>query len=205
MPKRMVAIVLAVLLCLGSGCHVQRVRQLPPTNVTQPEKETIVGVTTLKGEEFSFDPPGASIRDKTLYASVKKTPYELPLDQVQRYWVERKELSKSRTIGLVAAVAVGAIVIAAVIVAKTKQSCPFVYSWDGTQYVFDAEPYGGAITRGLEKDDFTPLDRLREQDGLYRLKLTNEVDETQFTNLTELWVVDHPVGTRVSLTLLKIA
>jgi hypothetical protein len=135
MPKRMVAIVLAVLLCLGSGCHVQKVQQLPPTSVTQPEKETIVGVTTLKGEEVSFDPPGASIRDKTLYASVKKTPYELPLDQVQRFWVERKELSKSRTIGLVAAVAVGAIVIAAVIVAKTKQSCPFVYSWDGTTAV----------------------------------------------------------------------
>ena len=74
MPRRMVAIVLPVLLCLGSGCHVQKVQQLPPTNVTQPEKETIVGVTTLKGEEVSFDPPGASIRDKTLYAFVKKTP-----------------------------------------------------------------------------------------------------------------------------------
>jgi hypothetical protein len=64
--------------------------------------------------------------------------------------------------------------------------------------VFDAEPYGGAITRGLEKDDFSQLERLREQDGLYRLKITNEVDETQFTNLTELWVVDHPAGTRVA-------
>ena len=196
MPRRMVAIVLVVLLSLA-GCHVKRVQQLPPASVTQPEKERIVGVTTLKGEEVSFDPPGASIQDKTLHASVKKAPYELPLDQVQRFWVERQELSKSRTIGLVAAVAVGAIVIAAVVIAKTKQSCPFVYSWDGTQYVFDAEPYGGAITRGLEKDDFTQLEKLREQDGLYRLKLTNEVDETQFTNLTELWVVDHPAGTRV--------
>jgi hypothetical protein len=27
--------------------------------------------------------------------------------------------------------------------------------------------------------------------------MTNEVDETQFTNFTELWVVDHPAGTRV--------
>ena len=64
--------------------------------------------------------------------------------------------------------------------------------------MFDAEPYGGAISRGLEKDDFSQLEHLREQDGLYRLKVTNEVDETQFTNLTELWVVDHPVGTRVA-------
>jgi hypothetical protein len=80
------------------------------------------------------------------------------------------------------------------VVAATKQSCPFVYSWDGSQYVFDAEPYGGAITRGLEKDDFTQLEQLREQDGLYRLKMVNEVDETQLTNLTELWVVDHLLG-----------
>jgi hypothetical protein len=196
MPKRMVAVALAALLSLA-GCHVKKVQQLPPASVTQPEKETIVGVTTLKGEEVSFDPPGATIQDKTLHASVKKTPYELPLDQVQRYWIQRQELDKARTIGLVAAVVVGTIVIAAVVIAKTKQSCPFVYSWDGSRYVFDAEPYGGAISRGLEKDDFTQLDQLREQDGQYRLKLTNEVDETQYTNLTELLVVDHPEGTRV--------
>jgi predicted small lipoprotein YifL len=196
MPKRMVAIVLAVLLSLA-GCHVKKVQQLPPTSVAQPEKETIVGVTTLKGEQVSFDPPGASIRDNALHASVKKTPYELPLDQVQRFWVQRQELDKARTIGLVAAVVIGTIAVVALVIAKTKNSCPFVYSWDGTQYVFDAEPYGGAITRGLQKDDFTQLEKLREQDGLYRLRLTNEVDETQFTNLTELWVVDHPAGTRV--------
>jgi hypothetical protein len=196
MPRRLFAIVLVVLLSL-SGCHVKKVEQLPPASVAQPEKETIIGVTTLKGEEVSFDRPGASIQDKTLHASVKKVPYELPLNQVQRFWVERQELSKARTMGLVAAVTIGTIAIIVAVAVATKGSCPFVYSWDGQQYVFDAEPYGGAITQGLEKDDFTQLDHLREQDGLYRLKLTNEVDETQFTNLTELWVVDHPAGTRV--------
>ncbi len=197
MSRRMVAIVLVVLLSLGSGCYVRKVQQLPPATVTQPEKEKIVGVTTLKGEDVSFDPPGASIKEKKLYAFVKKIPYALPLDQVQRFWVERKELSKARTIGLVAAVAVGTVAIIVGVAAATKQSCPFVYSWDGTEYVFDAEPYGGAITRGLEKDDLTQLERLREQNGLYRLQITNEVDETQYTNLTELWIIDHPSGTRV--------
>src|ERR1019366_9241343 len=120
------------------------------------------------------------------------------MDQVQRLWVDKEQISTARTIGLVAGVAVGTIVVIAAVVAATKQSCPFVYSWDGTRYVFDAEPYGGAIARGLEKDDYSELERLREQDGLYRLKITNEVDETQFTNLTELWVVDHPAGTRVA-------
>lgn len=198
MPKRTIAMVLTVLLSVGPGCYNRKVQKVSPADVPQPEKEKIVGVTTIKGEDVSFHPPGASIKNGTLYASVNKTPYEVPLDQVQRVWVERKELSKGRTIGLVAAVAVGTLAIIVGVAAATKQSCPFVYSWDGTRYVFDAEPYGGAITRGLEKDDFSQLERLREQDGLYRLKITNEVDETQFTNLTELWVVDHPAGTRMA-------
>ena len=197
MPKRMITMLLAVLLGVGPGCYNRRVQKLPPADVPQPEKEKIIGITTIKGEDVSFDTPGASFRNGTLYASVNKTPYELPLDRVQRLWVERKELSQARTIGLTAAVVVGVLGLIAGVVAATKQSCPFVYSWDGTQYVFDAEPYGGAISRGLEKDDFSQLEQLREQHAVYRLKITNEVDETQFTNLTELWVVDHPAGTRV--------
>ena len=86
--------------------------------------------------------------------------------------------------------------IVAVVVA-TKQSCPFVYSWDGSQYIFDAEPYGGAISRGLERDDYSELEHIREQNGVYKLLVTNEVDETQYTNLMELWVVDHAQGSRV--------
>jgi hypothetical protein len=53
------------------------------------------------------------------------------------------------------------------------------------------------VTRGLERDDYAELESLRPQDGLYRLLLTNEVNERQFTNFMELWVVEHPQGTRV--------
>jgi hypothetical protein len=196
MPKRTIAVILVGLLTL-SGCSVRKVQKLPIATVTQPDKEKIVGITTIKGEEVAFDPPGASIANGTLTGAVKKTPYAVRLDQIQRVWVERREKSTARTVGLVAVVAIGAIAIVVGVIAATKQSCPFVYSFNGSEYVFDAEPYGGAISRGLEKDDYSELGQLREQDGLYRLKLTNEVDETQFTNLTELWVVDHPAGTRV--------
>jgi hypothetical protein len=196
MPKRILAVVLVGLLALY-GCSVRKVQKLPIATVSQPEKEKIVGITTIKGDDVSFDPPGASISNGTLIATVKKVAYQIRLDQVQRVWVERQEKSTARTVGLVAVVAIGTVAIIAGVIAATKQSCPFVYSWNGTEYVFDAEPYGGAISRGLEKDDYSELGQLREQHGLYRLKLTNEVDETQFTNLTELWVVDHPAGARV--------
>ena len=198
MPKRTLAMVLAVLLSVGPACYSRKVQKVATVDVPQPKNERIVGVTTIKGEDVSFDLPGASIKNGTLSASVKETHYEVPLDQVQRFWVETATLQKGRTIGLAAAVTVGTLALIVGIAVALKQSCPFVYSWDGAHYVFDAEPYGGAISRGLEKDDYSQLEHLRQQDGLYRLKVTNEVDETQFTNLTELWVVDHAAGTRVA-------
>lgn len=192
-----IIVVIFTLLTQLTGCAVTKTRRLDPTEVKEPGKEKIVGITTVEGEDIRFDPPGASVKNDTIYASVDGAPYEISLARVQRFWVERKERSRARTIGLVAAVAaIGVILVAAVIVA-TKESCPFIYSWDGTQYIFDAEPYGGAITRGLERDDYSELEHLRAEKGLYRLMITNEVLETQFTNLMELQVVDHPAGTRV--------
>ena len=199
MPKRTIALILTILLSL-SGCTVHKVQQVPPANLSQPQppSEKIVGITTMNGQDISFDKTGpGTIKDGKLSATLNKAPYEIPMDQVQRLWVDKESISTGRTIGLVAGIVVGTVVIIAAVVAATKQSCPFVYSWDGSKYVFDAEPYGGAIARGLEKDDYSELGRLREDNGQYRLRITNEVDETQMTDMTELWVVDHPAGTRV--------
>jgi hypothetical protein len=198
MPKQTIAVLLAVLLAVGPACYSRKVQKVATVDVPQPKNEKIVGITTIQGEDVAFDSPGAYVKNGTLSASVKKRSYELPVDQVQRFWIETATLQKGRTIGLTAAVVVATLALIVGIAVALKQSCPFVYSWDGSRYVFDAEPYGGAISRGLEKDDFSQLEHLREQNGLYRLKVTNEVDETQFTNLTELWVVDHAAGTRVA-------
>jgi hypothetical protein len=197
MLKRSIASVLIAILTL-TGCTVKKVQKnAPPNIVLQPGKDTILGATTVQGKDVSFDPPGATLANATLHGYVNKAAYELPMDQVQRLWIQREGISTGRTIGLVAGIAVGTIVLVAGVIALTKQSCPFIYSWNGDHYVFDAEPYGGAIARGLEKDDYSELGELREQDGRYKLRMTNEVDETQMTNMTELWVVDHPSGTRV--------
>jgi hypothetical protein len=197
-PRQWTAILLtAALFLLNSGCMVNKVQKLNTSQVKQPQQEHLVGVTTKAGQEVGFDPPGGTVNRDNIEAKVKSVPYTIAIQDVQRLWVERRGVSAVRTIGLTVAIAVVAIGTLAAVVAATKRSCPFVYSWDGSQYVFDAEPYGGAITRGLERDDYSALDHLREQNGLYRLRLTNEVDETQYTNLMELWVVDHARGSRV--------
>ena len=202
-------LVFTALFWATSGCSVRKVSRIDAPSLQAPPLGKVVGITTTKGEEVSFDAP-ASFDDRTLRASVKKAAYEIPVDQIQRYWVERKEISKGRTIALVATVAaVG--VIAAVVATRgggqtaqptqptqpAKTSCPFIYSWDGTQFVLDAEPYGAAVTQGLERDDYSELRHLRANNGLYRLLVRNEADETQFTNLMALQVVDHEPNTQV--------
>jgi|WetSurMetagenome_2_1015567.scaffolds.fasta_scaffold93165_1 hypothetical protein len=193
--KRVISIcaVLALLFQMGA-CTSRKVRRVGAPDVQNPAIETIVGVTIKGGEDVTFNPPGATVRNGKLTAKVKNRPYEVSVDQIERYWIERREHSVLRTVGLVAAITVGTLALIAGIVAATKESCPFIYSWDGQKYVFDAEPYGGAITRGLERDDYSELKYLVPDKGLYRLMISNEVAETQYTNLMELIVADHSAG-----------
>jgi hypothetical protein len=196
----------ALLLLCSAACMVSKRQWQPSISAPNSAAERIIGITTSDGSVKMFDHGYlARIKDQTLYAQISRKPFEIPLAQVQRYWVETRQLSVARTVGLVAGIgAVVAIVVVAAEVAKSGGfkmgslggggCCLFVYSWDGSQYTFDAEAYTAAITRGLERDDYSVLAHLREQDGQYRLMISNDMDETQFTNLLELWVVDHAPG-----------
>lgn len=208
MPKRLVAIVLyVVLLPQFTACTVHKKVAVPPPPPSEAAKEQIVGVTLRNGTYIEFAATARVSHDTVYGAARGDTTLAIPFAQVQRLWVRRTDvaLSALATFGLVAAVT---LVFAAIVAAGsnegggstgggTQESCPFIYSWDGARYVFDAEPYGGAITQAFERDDYAVLEHLRAQDGRYRLMLTNEVNETQFTNLVQLWVVDHRPGERI--------
>ncbi len=120
----------------------------------------------------------------------------IPLSEVEMVWVEKVNAAGTflATLGGIALV-VG---VVGLIIALTKESCPFIYSYDGSGYVFDAEPYGAATSRGMKRTEWCGLEHLRPVDGQYRLRLTNEVDETQHTDELKLVVVDHPRGLRVA-------
>ena len=81
--------------------------------------------------------------------------------------------------------------VAALIVAATKQSCPFIYSFDGNKYVFDAEPLGGATTKGLERTEYSKMDYLKGTDDSYKILVRNEVEETQYIDELSLLAIRH--------------
>ncbi|HEX9582036.1 MAG TPA: hypothetical protein VF970_13105 [Gemmatimonadales bacterium] len=70
-------------------------------------------------------------------------------------------------------------------------SCPLVYSWDGNRWRLDSGTFGGAIMRALQRTDLDNLDFATAQDGTLRLKLTNELQETDYVDALGLLAVDH--------------
>jgi len=53
-------------------------------------------------------------------------------------------------------------------------SCPLVDSFDGRDFVLDAEPLGGSLYRGAERTDVVPARPRGGDDGEYRLRLRND-------------------------------
>ena len=198
-------LLLMALIPMFTGCKTWGLEErLPPdqfltATALDPTENRIVGVTTTDGEDVAFglEPEAAEIRGDTIFAFVESEPYQVALSDVERVWVSWHETDTRQTVLAVVGIAAGVALVAGLIVAATKESCPFIYSWDGEQWVFDAEPYGGATTKGLERADFSELENLVAVDGEYRLRITNEVNESQYTNLLELWAVHHRAGTRV--------
>jgi hypothetical protein len=87
--------------------------------------------------------------------------------------------------------------------AVMKGSCPYLYAWDGTKYVFitdflAASPLGLKVDETdyawIDPEDVTKIrgDQLRPKDGEYILQMTEELWEALYLDEAELLVVDHP-------------
>lgn len=185
------------LLCFIStlwGCYNKE--QVSKPEGPQTQEYDIVELVMRDGSLVTFmevGGKGGEIRDSLVVGVVEgNRPVKIPLSNVQRIYVQK--LDVARTIFAIIGIPVLVAGVVAAIVMLTKKSCPFVYSYDGKKYVFEGEPYGGAICEGLTRADWCRLDHLADVSGEYRLLLTNEVDETQFTDEFKLWIVDHAPG-----------
>jgi hypothetical protein len=116
-----------------------------------------------------------------------------PISEIKTVWARKVDKTATAFMyGLPLAIAAGTGIYLLGHPLDNSGSCPFVYSYDGEEYVLDAEPYGGAVCRGLERAEWIGLDNLKSVDGRYKLLLANELDETDHTDELKLVVVDHP-------------
>ncbi|UCE19258.1 MAG: hypothetical protein JSV84_02600, partial [Gemmatimonadota bacterium] len=77
-------------------------------------------------------------------------------------------------------------------------SCPWVYTWNGSEYVADNDVYSTARGAGREYTDYYALQQpLVEKEGVYSLELREDGAEQSFTDMVQLIVVDHPSSVQI--------
>jgi hypothetical protein len=69
-------------------------------------------------------------------------------------------------------------------------SCPFVYSWNGKQYILEAEVFGTSLGKALEARTCSVLPSLRNDHSRLRVRITNERPETHYLNSVDLLAVE---------------
>jgi Tfp pilus assembly protein PilF len=91
---------------------------------------------------------------------------------------------------------------------RKPSSCPYLYAWNGQRFQFITDFMGAGEMGYLERpghynkpdpDEYVRIrgDQLKEKDGHYELRVTNELEEALFLDHLQLLAVAHPVGTEI--------
>ena len=91
---------------------------------------------------------------------------------------------------------------------RKPSSCPYLYVWNGERFEFVTDFMGGGEMGHLDApgsfntpdpDEYVriPRDLLRERNGRYELRVTNELEEALFVDHVQLIAVAHPEGTEI--------
>jgi hypothetical protein len=132
--------------------------------------------------------------------------YQIGLEEIQ-YISFTTSKNSGKITGFIIGLTIDCVLIAALIESSKEEpppppsgegSCPFVYSYNGEDYILDSETFSGSVFKAAQRTDWDNLDYLTENQGNYRLKITNELAEEQYIDELKLLVVDHPGNTTVA-------
>ncbi len=78
-------------------------------------------------------------------------------------------------------------------------SCPWVFTWNGSEYVKDNDVYSTARGAAKEFTDYYTLNKpMLPKDGYYSLELREVNNETSYTDLVQLVTVDHASNVNIA-------
>ena len=91
---------------------------------------------------------------------------------------------------------------------RKPSSCPYLYTWNGSRFEFITDFLGGGEMGDWagpgrfntpDPDEYVriPGDRLVPRNGLYEIRITNELEEAMFLDRVRLLAVDHPADVDV--------
>jgi hypothetical protein len=197
------------------GCYTTEVAKINANNLAEQSDYHIISATMKNGIVVNLNDKGAvfapnyqdkenvivyrtaeTIKNKSGQDELTSKTNTINLDDISYLTVEKEVMSAGgTTVAIVLALAGISVIIA---IAVAASSCPFIFSFNGEKYIFDAEPYGGSVSEGLKKTDYSRLEELKASDGKYKLLLMNVTDETQYTDEIKLLVIEHSLNTEVA-------
>jgi cytochrome c-type biogenesis protein CcmH/NrfG len=91
---------------------------------------------------------------------------------------------------------------------RKPSSCPYLYTWNGQAYEFVTDFMGGGemgyweapgVHNHPDPDEYVRIrgDQLKERDGRYEIRVTNELEEALYVDRLQLIAVTHPADTEV--------
>ncbi|HEX8184515.1 MAG TPA: hypothetical protein VF747_07180, partial [Blastocatellia bacterium] len=91
---------------------------------------------------------------------------------------------------------------------RKPSSCPYLYSWNGRAFEFITDFMGGGemgyweapgVRNTADPDEYVRIrgDQLKERNGRYELRITNELEEVLYLDRAQLIAVAHPADTEV--------
>ena len=133
------------------------------------------------------------------FKEIENGRISVPISAIRKIEIYDKDSGATLASWVFAGIGIAAVTTAVliVIILLTKSSCPFVYTSDGKDFTFTGEIFSGATQPGIERDDYLNLPFIKESEGKYLIKISNEVKEIQSVNLAELIIADHPENTDI--------
>lgn len=91
---------------------------------------------------------------------------------------------------------------------RLSGSCPMIFTWDGSRFVFITDvlgvaPLGASSGDGhyfpVDHDEYVsiPGEALKVRDGAYEVRVTEELHEVSYLDQIKLQVMDHPADTEI--------
>ena len=197
-------VALALFVLYLPACTTWRAQSFPAQAVILDERPTRIRLTRLDGSRVEVANPrivGDSVVGISLDWGRLAGGPAVALNDIRL--VETQQIHATNTKLVVVGLGIAALAVAVVAVVARDDppppptteelfvSCPLVYSWDGEGWRLDSGTFGGAITRAATRTDVDNLVYAASDAGRLRLKLANELYETDHVDALSVLVVDH--------------
>ncbi|MBM3212420.1 hypothetical protein FJZ33_09380, partial [Candidatus Poribacteria bacterium] len=181
---------IASIVLLIAGCSTTK--YLTVNEAYRISSERAIWVTTISGAEYKMDKP--KVDGSKIVGTVYGEPKEINFSDIA--FVKLKKRNKEQIVlGAAAGVTAIGMWYGSITAPPMEISCPFIYSFDGKEYVLDSNLLHGAGIN--EETDYARLTCVVPKDGKIQIKITNEMSETEYIDELKLLKVDHPAEVNI--------